>query len=58
MINNSEQWKSSGNCKECRRKEYCTKKCSAWKKRQDEIIHNIVASIFTTTVDGKYGKLR
>lgn len=55
---NTEQWKSGGNCKECRRQEYCTKKCTTWKKRQDEIIRSVVASTFTTTVDGKYGKLR
>ena len=56
MFDNSEQWKSSGNCKECRRKEYCKQKCTAWKKRQDKIIHDVVASLFTSTVDGKYGR--
>lgn len=58
MSNNSEQWKSSGNCKECRRKEYCTKKCTAWKKRKDEIIHNVATSLFDRIIDGKYGKVR
>ena len=45
MFDNSEQWKSSGNCKDCRRQEYCKQKCTAWKKRQDRIIHDVAASL-------------
>ena len=58
MINNSHQWKLEGKCAECRRQEYCKQKCTAWKKRQDKIVYDVVASLFTITVDGKYGKLR
>ena len=54
----TEQWKMEGNCKECRRQEYCKQKCTAWKKRQDRIIREVASSLFTVTVDGKYGKMR
>lgn len=54
----TEQWKLEGNCKDCRRQKYCKQKCTAWKKSQDKIIHNIAASLFIRTIDGKYGKLR
>lgn len=30
---NTEQWKDSGKCEECRRQAYCTKQCTARKKR-------------------------
>ena len=28
-----DQWKSGGNCPDCRRAKYCTKTCSAHKKQ-------------------------
>jgi len=30
---NTEQWDSEGKCKDCRRKNYCTKPCTANKRR-------------------------
>ena len=55
---NTEQWKYGGNYKDCRRQEYCKQKCAAWKKRQDKIINDVAASLFTRTIDGKYGRLK
>ena len=34
----SEAWKDTGNCAECRRKDYCRKTCSANKRRMEQII--------------------
>ena len=34
----SEAWKDTGNCAECRRKDYCRKTCSAIKRRMEQII--------------------
>lgn len=35
-----EAWKDTGNCAECRRKDYCHKTCSANKRRMERIIKN------------------
>lgn len=32
MMNNSSQWLSNGDCSKCRRKNYCSRQCSASKK--------------------------
>lgn len=34
----SEAWKDTGDCAECRRKDYCKKTCSANKRRMEQII--------------------
>ena len=46
MQNNSEQWKSDGNCSICRRKSYCRKSCAAHKRR----VHRIVSNAFIQTM--------
>lgn len=52
------QWQLSGDCKKCRRQNYCSKKCTAWKRRQDRIICEVASSIFNRTIDGKYSGLK
>lgn len=39
----SEQWKESGNCKECRRKNYCKTACKVHKVRTDRELKSAVA---------------
>ncbi|WP_394911969.1 hypothetical protein [uncultured Robinsoniella sp.] len=39
----NEQWKESGNCKECRRKNYCKTACKAHKVRTDRELKIAVA---------------
>lgn len=36
----ADSWKTDGNCKECRRREYCNKACSANKKRLRYAVHD------------------
>lgn len=38
---NSEQWKAEGKCEECRRQPYCTKQCTARKKRSEAVMKDI-----------------
>lgn len=38
----SEQWKSGGDCRACRRQKYCRTKCSANKRLMDVIIHEAI----------------
>lgn len=38
----NEQWLSSGKCSECRRKKYCSKSCTANKRRTQAQIFSAV----------------
>ena len=38
MSANNERWLSDGNCALCRRQSYCTKTCTAQKKRRNAIM--------------------
>lgn len=42
MVEENERWKSDGDCRKCRRKEYCSKPCTmlkrAYKKALDQAI--------------------
>lgn len=45
QIPETEQWKLNGDCKKCRRAEYCRKKCTAWKKTSDALTRSLCHSI-------------
>lgn len=36
----SDQWKTAGNCKFCRRKSYCGKQCTKNKERLNAMVAN------------------
>ena len=38
----SERWLSDGNCTYCRRKKYCSKACTAQKRRKEAIIRALI----------------
>jgi len=42
MRESNEQWKLGGNCSLCRRKNYCSKPCTANKRRTKAIVYNAV----------------
>lgn len=35
-MENNEQWLAEGNCAKCRRKNYCGKTCSAYKRTREQ----------------------
>ena len=39
----NERWLSDGNCAYCRRKAYCSKACTAQKRRKQAIMRQIVS---------------
>ena len=41
----SENWKTDGNCKECRKKSYCKKLCTLAKRSQDAFIQSAISKI-------------
>lgn len=47
----NEQWKESGSCKECRRKNYCKNECKAHKVRID---HEIKIAVTKAIFSHKY----
>lgn len=49
QIPENNQWKLNGDCKKCRRKEYCSKPCGAKKKRDKRIMRSIAFSIIDAT---------
>lgn len=51
MVDFSEQWKLKGLCKLCRRRKYCSKLCTAKKKR----IGQAVKDVTLDTVFSIYG---
>ena len=38
----NERWKSDGNCIFCRRQKYCSKPCTAQKRRKEAILRAII----------------
>lgn len=43
MAQSSDQWKTGGDCRECRRVKYCKKQCSANKRFEDALIRTVIA---------------
>ena len=41
----NERWLSDGNCTYCRRKKYCSKACTAQKRRKEAIIRAMVRNM-------------
>ena len=48
-----ESWLTTGNCKTCRRKKYCSTQCKANKRRKDNIITNMVLDSMIRVMTGK-----
>ena len=51
-MENSEQWRSGGNCNLCRRKNYCSNPCTLAKKRQKAMIRGLVADTINLATGG------
>ena len=43
MDRSSDQWKTGGDCRECRRKNYCRTQCSANKRFNQALILEVIA---------------
>lgn len=55
----SDQWKTAGNCRFCRRKGYCGKQCSRNKERLNAMVANTIniefAKMYTKAVKAERG---
>lgn len=45
MVNNDERWLIDGNCNECRRAKYCSKPCTANKRRTYNRLHDEILAV-------------
>lgn len=41
-IKHDEQWHLNGNCEKCRKQNYCSKPCTAKKRRENYMLKNAV----------------
>lgn len=53
-IDETEQWKLSGNCTKCRRKSYCSKGCTRYNRRTEAELHSLVANALNEVTGGAY----
>lgn len=53
-INNSEQWKLTGDCSKCRREKYCSKPCTRCKRATNSIIQSAAINAMDKLTDGAY----
>lgn len=56
-IDETEQWKLSGNCSKCRRKNYCSKECARYNRRINAEIYSLVANKLNEMTGGAYGDI-
>jgi hypothetical protein len=51
--NNTDQWKSDGDCKLCRRNPYCTKVCRASRNRLFQKMSEKASELIAKRMEGK-----
>lgn len=56
-INTSEQWLLNGNCKLCRRKNYCSKECKKAKTRRLALVQSLVHQKMDEYTGGAYSEI-
>ena len=53
-INQVNQWELNGDCTNCRRRHYCSRDCTAKRKKDQEILTRIVGNTITSTQMNNY----
>lgn len=56
-IDETEQWKLSGNCSKCRRKNYCSKGCMRYKRRTEAELYALASNKLNEMTGGAYGEI-
>lgn len=57
MSDKSEQWKLDGDCSLCRRKNYCSNRCTRNKRESEIMMRSLVASKLDEITGGVYSEL-
>ena len=53
----SEQWNLDGDCSLCRRKNYCSKRCTLNKRKSEILMRSLVASKLNEITGGAYSEI-
>lgn len=56
-IDETEQWLLNGDCSKCRRKNYCSKECTRYKRRTEAELHSLMANKLNEMTGGVYGEV-
>ena len=56
-IDEAEQWKLSGDCSKCRRKNYCSKDCVRYNRRTEAELYSLVANKLNDMTGGAYEEI-
>lgn len=56
-IDETEQWLLNGDCSKCRRKNYCSKGCTRYKRRTEAELYSLVANKMNEMTGGAYGEI-
>ena len=56
-MSRSNQWELEGNCKICRRKNYCSKPCTRYKRESKALIKNFATSYLDKMTGGAYSEM-
>lgn len=60
MAADNERWLTDGDCKMCRRKDYCSKACGASKRRMQRQVHEAMNNVTGGMLDymlERYGRV-
>lgn len=56
-IEQSEQWKLNGDCRLCRKKNYCSKPCTRCKRETRLMLRSMVSQALDKATDGAYSEI-
>ena len=56
-VNETDQWLLSGDCSICRRKKYCSKPCTKYKRYKKAQINALAVGYFNELTHGKYNEV-
>lgn len=51
-MNKSNQWELNGDCSICRRKSYCSKPCTKWKRETEAEIKSLTKNVMNKATGG------
>lgn len=56
-INETEQWLLNGDCRKCRRKNYCSKPCTRCTRVFESEMYSLVSNKLNEMTGGAYGEI-
>lgn len=57
MSDKTEQWKLDGDCSLCRRKNYCSNRCTRNKRKSEMLVRSLITSKLDEITGGAYSEI-